>query len=215
MSDDMKKMAEIGLGGSSVTVFCGAAVVVLSILGLVHVLPHVMMTVAVIAASATLLLRGAAVTGELHAILAKVGKGRLHHAEIGGGLSADILAGVAGIVLGILALLGLKPLLLCSIAIIVLGMGLSMGSGLLSRLNSIKIAAAAEEHFIQRIAEEASSAAVGAILLVGLAAIVLGILSLIGIVKIELIFVALLAIGGVSLLAGTAFGAKLIEMLHH
>lgn len=215
MSDDIKKMAEVGLCGTSVGVFCGAAVVVLSILGLVNVFPHIMMTVAVIAASASILFRGAAITAELHKILAKVGKGRIHHAEIGGGMTADVLAGVAGIALGVLALLGVKPLLLCSVALIVLGTGLAMGCGVLSRLNSIKIAASEEEHFVQRLAEEASSAAIGAILLVGLAAVVLGILSLIGIVKVELILIGLLAIGGVTLLAGSAFGAKLIEFLHH
>ena len=61
---------------------------------------------------------------------------KLHAAEISRGITAEFLAGVAGIVLGILALLRIVPMTLMSVAVITYGGTLLLTSGESIWLNS-------------------------------------------------------------------------------
>lgn len=136
--------------------------------------------------------------------------------ELGGGMSVEVLTGAAGIILGILALLGLDPNTLVAIAIIAFGCGVVMGSGVISRLNSLKMelaGSAGTSH--HKVAHEIVSAAMGTQILAGLAAVILGILSLIGFAPITLNFVAILVLGAASLLSGSAITGRMLGMIRN
>src|SRR5699024_11252444 len=102
------------------------------------------------------------------------------------------------------------PELLTAISAIVLGCGLAISSKSVSRLNRIKIMYSGADKNAQHIARGAVEGAATAHILIGLGAIVLGILSIIGISPSVLTMVAVFAIGVDTLIigidgAGTSF----------
>jgi hypothetical protein len=207
-----KSIFGITLGRSVAGTIGGAAAVVLAILGLAGIYPHLLVSVATIAIGVSLLFKAIAIAAEYPRILARTDSSS---AELGGGMSAEFLAGCAGIVLGILALLGIEFEPLTSIAVIVFGCGLIMGSAVVSRLNALKASASGADSTAQKVVGEIVSGAMGMQVLVGVSAVVLGILSLIGIRPLTLTLVALLAIGASALLTGSAIAGKVIGIQHH
>lgn len=215
MTNSDKSIAQITLGRSLPGTIGGIAAVVLCILGLAGIYPLMFVSISVIAIGAALVFRGGVIAAEFSKLAAHFIGSKESNAELGGGASIELLAGIAGIVLGILSLLGFDANLLASIAIIVFGSALMMGSGVLSRLNSIKMSIANPEHNGHRMIEDLVSAATGTQILVGLAAIVLGILALIGLHTLTLNLVALLGIGAAILLSGSAITGKMIGLIRH
>jgi hypothetical protein len=195
-------MKELTLGGSSSAMLGGAAALVLSIVGLAGVAPHYLLSIAGIALGAGVLFEGGFIASEYGRILDLGGTETSAKVELGGGLSGEALAGIAAIVLGILSLLGIVPQVLMAIAAIVLGAGVVMGSGVMARLNALKIETSGNHETAQRLAKDAMSAAAGLQALVGLSAIVLGILALIGVASQTLTLVAMLALGAAALVSG-------------
>jgi hypothetical protein len=86
----------------------------------------------------------------------------------------------------------------------------------MARLNSLFV-----EHHLpgnevaRRVAGEMVSAANGAQALIGLAAIVLGIIGLVGLYPLTLSLVAFLCLGASVLLSGAAVSTKMLSALHH
>jgi hypothetical protein len=207
-----KKLFEITMGRSLSGSIAGAAAVVLSILGLAKIRPELLVAVATIAVGASLLLKALAITAEYPKLLSETSGNTI---EAGSGLSVEFLAGATGIILGILALLGVEFQSLISIAIIVFGVGLVFGVTLIKNINKLKAQIIGAESSVQQVMEEMVSASMGTQLLVGIGAIVLGILSLIGFKPLILSLVALLAIGGALLLTGSAVTGKMISLVKH
>ena len=145
-------------------------------------------------------------------LLAEVTEGRVDIAELGGGLSAEFIAGFGGVALGILSLAGVASMILMPIAAIAFGIALVMGSGVKARVNHLSISNRNEPKLVRQIAREALMAASGVEILVGMAAVALGILGVIGIYPIELSFVAVLAVGGMALFSGTALGGRMLSL---
>lgn len=195
-------------GGSIVEAAGGAAALVLAILGLATVLPQTLAAVATIAIGVALLAEGAAIGGRYARLVSKVEMNRTRTAELGGGTSAEFVAGGAGIVLGLLALLNVVPMTLTSVAAVIYGAALLLGSGATSRLNAM--ASRSEE---ADTAGEMVHAATGAQVLVGLSSAVLGIIALVGIAPETLVLVALLSVGATIVLSGTALTARMAELL--
>ncbi len=204
---------ELAVGESVAESFAGVAAVVLSILGLLGALPRPLSAIATICGSAALLLEGGAVATRLHRLSRALGAG---DADISGGLGAESFAGVAGVVLGVLSLLGVAQLVLLSVATIVLGAGLLLGSAAMTRVNSIRIAGGpAPTDAAGLIARESVYGASGAHVLVGLGMIVLGILALLGIDSLLFTLIAMLSLGAVLLLSGAAIGGRLLVAFRH
>lgn len=201
-----------GIGRSSSATIGGIVVIVLTILGLAGVFPGFMAAVSVIALGVALLLEGAAVAAEYDEVLTRMDPGALQHAELSGGMSAEMLAGGGGVVLGLLALIGVAPAVLMPVAVILFGASVAIGSGVTHRLNHLRIANSGASEKVQHIAEEATSTVAGADVLIGLGALVLGILGLVGVAPMTVTLVALLSIGAVSLLTGSVLGAKMVNM---
>ena len=184
----------------------------LAILGLAQIEPRFMIAIAAIALGAALIFDGAAVAAEYARILARSGNGAIRSVELGGGISTQIGGGVAAGVLGVLALLNLDATALMAIATIVLGATMVFSSGVSTRLNALKIETSGDHEVARRVAREALTAATGTEVLVGLAAVVLGILALVGIDPMTLILVAMLALGASVLLTGSAVVGKMLSV---
>lgn len=212
LSHDQKFAVETIYGGTLTEAIGGAGAVVLTILGLLNVLPVVMLSVATIGVGAGLLFQGSAIGAEYADLIDRAGAGQLHDMNIGGGLSVEILTGGAGVALGILALVGVAPLILTAAGAIVLGCGLAISSGSITRLNHRKIKASGAEIAAQNLAREAVRAASGTQVLVGLGAITLGILGIIGLNPLMLTMIAVLALGGATLLSGMSLNGSMLSI---
>lgn len=181
----------------------GATAVVLSILGLANLYPEYMVAVSTIAIGGVLAMQGAALGSRYTRFVAETGT-RHGASEIGTGLTAEFIAGSAAVALGILSLLGLDPKVLTPVAVIVLGSGMLIGAGVPGRIAHLAAGSQHSEHF----AGEALMAGAGAEVLVGGAAVVLGIIALVGAIPITLTLVALLAMGAATLMTGMALAGK-------
>lgn len=208
-----KAALETVSAGSSIEAIAGAIAVILSILALLNVLPQLLLTIAVIAVGAGLLVRGGTVAAEYSSLLTAVSNGRLSQSQLGAGASVEVLTGAAAIVLGVLGLLAVATELLISVAVIVLGVGVVMNSVTNLRLNDLKILYAGMSDTTLRVAREAVRTSSGSQIITGLAAVTLGILALVGLVTTLLNQIAVLALGAGAVLAGTAIGGRAMTVL--
>ena len=113
------------------------ATIVLTILGLAHVVPEFLVAIATIAFGATLLLHGSAMIAEYARASIRSSATAASAPLAGdGGLSAVLLAGAAGVVLGILALLGISTHDLTAIAVIAFGASLILSASSTLRVDT-------------------------------------------------------------------------------
>jgi hypothetical protein len=186
--------------GSLTEAFGGAAAVVLSILGLVHVAPLWLASIATIAVGVAFLVAGSAVAARFSRLLS--GKEpRVTREAIGEEVAMESLCGAAGVVLGILSLLGAGATTLLPVAAIVFGGGLLLESGTASRLHG----AGPWEH-------AAAGGIAGPEILIALSGIVLGILGLASFHPLVLSLVAMLSYGFAMLLSGTSLAARMLTL---
>lgn len=209
------RSARIVAGGTSIEAIAGVAGVVLAILGLAGISPMLMAAIACIAVGTAFVFEGAAISARYRKILDEVGHERRIELELGGGLGAEFIGGASGIVLGVLALLQLSPATLVAISVVVFGGTLLLSSATTYRVQSLPSAATPERARTERAARDMLAGSAGAQVLIGIGAIVLGILSLVGMGPMLLNLVALLAISAVLLLSGASLGGKIATLLPH
>lgn len=209
-----EKTMKVIARGSTGEAICGLAAVALAILGLAGVLPALLASIAVIVIGAALSLEGGTLAARHSELLSEIGGGDLSNIEIEGGMTTELIGGIAGITLGILALLGVDRLVLLSVSAIVFGGVLLLSSATLSRLNEIQMTSGHRDQS-QRIADYAVSSAAGAKRFVGLGGITLGILALIGVAAAPVLtLVAFLAVAVAELISGSAVSGKMTGILH-
>jgi hypothetical protein len=194
-----KAVHDVETGSLSETV-AGAGAVVLGVLGIFGLLPGVLDSIATIGAGFAVLV-GSMALGARAARL--IGERVASHREIGGGLGLAAMAGLAGVVLGILALLGVSRVELLSVTPVVLGAALLIGSAAMARFEQLLR--------IER-GTEAVYVASGAEALIGVGAVVLGILALSGIASLTLSLVAVLSVGAAVLMSGTSLTSQLLTL---
>ena len=175
-------------GARSAQAVGAIAAVVLAIVGLAGIDPNLLAAIAVLVVGAAILAHGWFGTSRYPQYSAA-------STTAGNAMGADVLGGLAGIVLGILTLLlgDSGKLTLLAVALLVYGTALLMST-----------AAVAQLRWRSQIAAQAGSptgtsvvipAVQGGHLLVGLGALTLGILAVIGLVPVTLILVGLLSLG--------------------
>ncbi|HXT10129.1 MAG TPA: hypothetical protein VN873_01095 [Candidatus Angelobacter sp.] len=164
------KRMESGLIGETVG---SVAVIALAIVGLAGVWPTVIAAVATIVLAAAIIIEGGLFAGTEMPF------------RLGEWTSTKPVAGLAALILGILALLGTAPATLLCVAAIVFGAALLFG-----RLTEGEIG--------------------GGQALVGIAAVVLGILGVVGLTQMTLVLVALLSLGVMELLVSLENGSKIV-----
>jgi hypothetical protein len=205
LSADKKTIAVIE-GGSSVEALGGLVTVVLAILGLARYDPLRMGGVASIVIGASLFVQGGAIASRWRSELRRLDGVRYDRNELIGGVSTEVFGGVVGIVLGILVLADVMPAVLLAVAAIVFGGALLLGGAAQPELANL--AAPPRRPTVQ----EAVEASGGIMVLVGVAAAVLGILSLLGVgPALTLALIAMLCIGGALLFAGGALATRFMR----
>lgn len=207
--------ARVIAGGSSLEVIGGAGAAVLAIVGLAGGLPGYMAAIATIAIGGALVAQGGSIAARWSEVMHELDGGQYERVEVGGGMSAEMLGGAAGIALGILALVGVMPLVLLSVAAIVFGGAVLFGGASMPELSELSLGPRASAN-ARRMTREAVKASGATMALAGIGAGVLGIIALIGAAgsqTLTLILVSMLALGGALLLSGTSLAGKVAKRL--
>lgn len=200
------------LGGSLAEGVMSGIALVLTLIGLSGIYPMFMLPIATIAIGAAFLIEGVAISSRFARLLAETSRDRLERAEFSAGLTSQYLGGAAGVVLGILSLLGVYPMVLVPVALIVFGATLLLSSGLTSRLNALETESSDESRRFKRVAHEAMTASAGGELMLGLGGATLGIIALAGILAGTLSLVGMLIISASALVTGAAGTTRMLSL---
>jgi hypothetical protein len=187
--------------------------VVLAIVGLASDYPRWLLGAATIAVGISFLIEGAAIASRLSELLHETTAGRVEMGELGTGVTGETLAGIVGIVLGILGSLNVYPNVVLPIAAIVYGAGLILGAGANLRINELIVVHREDTVAARQAIRQAVLATTGLQVFVGLAAVILGIVALAGSYPITLSLVAMLLIAGAFVLSDTAIAGRLMSVL--
>ena len=199
----------------------GIATIVLAVLGLAGVHPQMLVSIATVVFGVALLIQGGTMLSEYVKIIFPSRANGVAVDQFGGNsLSTVFLVGAAGVVLGVLALLGIHAETLTSIALIAFGTALVLSSNAVWHLHTLKHAALIDNETTGRrgseiLASEMASGSAGMQALAGLAAGILGILALVGtgIDSVVLILVALLALGATLVLTGSTLSGTVLSFM--
>ncbi len=178
------------------------AAVILAVIGLAGLLSNLLAAIATIVIGAGILAEGWSV-GSTYRQWSSVSGTAGQGSRTSGALTAEFLGGMAGIVLGILALFHGAADQLLAIALLVYGATLLLSSFSASQANW-------RSSFFSQSGMQSSAVTAGPVahsgqLLVGLGTVVLGILAVVGLAPMTLILVGLLSLGAVLLLAQFRF----------
>jgi hypothetical protein len=195
----------------------GIATIVLAIIALAGVHPEVILPIAVIVFGAALLIQGGTMLSEYASLIFPAGSTGTPSEQIGvGSLSTLFLVGAAGIVLGILALLGIATGVLSAIAVIAFGCALLLSSNSVRNLYMLQSSTSrstAARAGTELVAGEMASGSAGVQTLAGLASIVLGILAVLGINQSILMLAALIILGATIILTGSALSGLVVGFM--
>jgi hypothetical protein len=195
----------------------GLATIVLAIIGLTGAHAETITAIATIVFGAALLIEGGTMMTEYAHMIFPAGAATAPtHEFSGGSLSAVFAAGVAGIVLGILALVGIHAAVLTAIAAIAFGSALLFSSNAVWHLHMLKRSAVPGSEWrsgADIVVAELGQGATGMQALAGLAAIVLGILALILTSSGVLTLTALLIAGAAIVLSGSAASEAFLSLM--
>jgi hypothetical protein len=185
----------------------------LAIIGLAGVKPEIMVSIATIVFGAALLIQGGAMLTEftLTEMTPEAGT-----PTTGGGISALFLVGFAGIVLGILALLGVYAPVLTPVAAIAFGAALVISSSAVWQLlttRSFEARFQARSPMLRVMASEVAAGSAGLQAMLGLAVIVLGILAVAGVFTAGLTLIAFLVAGAAIVLTGSTLSGTMIGFM--
>lgn len=205
---EIRRIAKFEVTGSVSEGLLGIGAAVLAIIALFGIMPVLMEAIATIAIGAAFFLHGGAMGARYNRLAALTTENKYQATEFGGTISVEMLGGIAGIALGILALLGIATQTLIGSAVVVFGASLIIGAGAVDRLNQM-VSAVWEEESVKKIANNASQTVMSLELLVGVGAVTLGVLSLIGIYPLTLCVVGLLSLGASDFLTGSAISNSL------
>jgi hypothetical protein len=165
--------------GSAVKTVGGIAVAVLAILALLGVIPAILMPIAGIVFGVAMLFEGLGITSEYRKLGRWLADTSAERIELAGGTGIEVAVGVAAIVLGILALVGVAPATLIPVLVIAGGAGLMIAVGTVHRLSDLQLMTTGASDFGRSLRHESIAGAAIVQTMGGLAALVLGILSLI------------------------------------
>ncbi len=211
-------LQEAATYGGLVDAIGGIATIVLAIIALTGVHDMTLAGIATIVFGVALLIQGGTMLSEYTRMSTPAGMSAMgEETGSGGGLSALFLVGIAGIVLGVLALLNIYAQTLISISVIAFGAGLLLSSNSVWHLYRSKRSAhrlggptSSGEVFASEMA--AGSAVMQS--LAGLAAGILGILAVTGTANPAILaLVGLLVLGATVLLTGSSLSAMVMGLM--
>lgn len=157
----------------------GIAVAVLAILALIGLIPGILLPIAGIVFGVAMLFEGMGITAEYRKLGRWLSDTTSERVEGTGGAGVELVVGVATMVLGILALIGVARATLMPVLVIVAGVGLIIAVGTVHRLSELQFMTVDASDFGRHLHRESTAGAAITQTLAGVAALVLGILSLI------------------------------------
>ena len=205
--------------GGVVDAIGGAATIILAIVALSGVSQSILGAIATVVFGAALLIQGGTMLTEFTKLMVPPGAaGTAEEVVGGGGLSSLFLVGAAGIVLGVLSLVGIASQTLTAAAVIAFGGALLLSSNSVWHLYRAKQAsyragAARTLSGAEFLAGEMASGSAVLQCLSGLAAIILGILAVTGTNPNVLILVGLLVLGATVLLTGSTLSGAVMGFM--
>lgn len=200
----------------------GIATAVLAVIGLAGWRPELLAGVATIVFGAALLIQGGTLLSEYSMIYTPAGALQTASDAVGGdGLAAMFPVGIAGIVLGILALIGVASYTLTSVSVIAFGAALMLSAQSVRRLyrmqadaRRVSVSSYTTREFL---AGEMASGSAGIQFVAGLAALVLGIIAVImsatTVRSGVLTLVALLVVGLTNIISGSALSGLVLSFM--
>ncbi len=209
------RAAQTAAYGGLIDALGGIATAVLAIIGLTGVDPVGMAGIATIVFGAALLIQGGTILSEYTSMIS-AGPPIPVEAASGDGLSAVFVVGATGIVLGVLALLGIVPEALTAVAVIAFGSALVLSSGTVRQLYLLQtqiLQLAAPRSTNELLAGQMAAGSAGVLLLAGIATTVLGILAVSGHNPATLTLSALLLVGVTVLLTGSTLSGLVLSFM--
>lgn len=195
-----------------------AAAVALSILGLAGVRTAALLAIATIVVGGTFLLEAGAVGVRYERLVddvARRGEQRIRATEVGGGLAADTIAGLTGVVLGVLSILNVVPWALPPIALLAFGGGLLLGCAGARRLESWRLQRAMRGGTSGRGAILAADAITTIRLIVAIGSMALGIVALFRLAPAKPTLAGLIGVGCALLLTAASMGVPIVVGRRH
>ena len=171
----------------------------LAVIGLEHFAALSLLAIATIVVGAALLFEGGVIAARFSALASLMGETPF---RLRGWMVTEFIAGVGAIALGILAVLHFAPFILVPIAAMALGISQMAISGLNTRLNALEISRSRSGGSDQEEARESVMPYTGIGGIMGLGALVVGLIALAGIDPIVLGLVAILSIAAAHLVNG-------------
>jgi hypothetical protein len=213
------RSTEAGAYGGLLDAIGGIATAVLAIIALSGYAHEVLAGVAIIVFGAALLVQAGTLLTEFAsmAVPGSMSATSIGTEAIGGdGVSAMFIVGAAGVVLGILALLGVTATVLTSVAIIAFGAAFLLSAGSarhLHQMQSMMRRGALGQSGSELIAGQMAAGSGGLQMLSGISAIVLGILAVCGVYRVELTLVALLVLGLSIMMTGGSLSGMVLSFM--
>jgi hypothetical protein len=189
----------------------GIAVIVLAIIALAGVSAEALTSIAAIVIGVGLMVQAFNSAAEHSKMMTANAATSAHAAaDFGGDVMVDCMCGLTGIVLGILALVGMNAAHLLPPALIVFGGALLVSGAVSARPRTLAMSGSGSE--AMSVTYQGSAAAGGMEILIGLAAIVLGILSLLTTGTWVLVLVGFIAVGAAMLLVSATFSGAVMRL---
>jgi hypothetical protein len=199
--------------GSSIETIGGLAAIVLAVIGVTGFHQIYMLSAAAIAAGIALVAEGGSIAARWHDVLRRLDGERFDRSELIGGIGTEVFGGIVGIVLGVLSLAGVIPFVLLPVAAIVFGGSLLLGGAAQPDLEEL---VPERDPRYRRYTRDAIQASGGVMVMVGIAAAVLGILALLKVgPMLTLSLVAMLCVGAALLVAGGALTARFARRVRY
>jgi hypothetical protein len=210
-----ERSTEAASFGGLVDAIGGIATIVLAIVALAGVHANILVPITVIVFGTALLIQGGAMLSE-YARFMFPAVTTVSSAEpfAAGSVSSVFLIGAAGIVLGVLALLGIEAETLSAIAVIAFGSALVLSANSVRHLYLLRMSTRpGGARGGEVLAGEMASGSAGMQMLAGLVAAVLGILAIAGAKPAVLTLAALIVLGATVVLTGSALSGMALSFM--
>jgi hypothetical protein len=194
----------------------GIALIVLAILALAKVDPMLLNAIAVIVAGIALLIEDRSVRARYGGVMSYAAARSPETATTPDGVSAGTLAGISGIVLGILAILGIAAAVLMAVAIIIFGaavlfdFAVGAQTTMFRQITMFRMMDREGSEQAIRIGRAPASTWNSSAVLIAVALITLGIRALAGLTTSILVTVGLLGLGAYLFLQNAAIAGSLL-----
>jgi hypothetical protein len=190
----------------------GIALIVLAILALAKIDPMLLNAIAVIVAGIALLVADRSIRTRHAGMMSYTAAYTPEVAAVSDGVSAGTLAGISGIVLGILAILGIAGIVLTAVALIIFGAAVlfDFAAGAQAMMFRPVYREGVEQSV--RVMHTAAPTGNSSAILIAVALVTLGILALAGLVSSILVTVGLLGLGAYLFIQNAAIAGSLFGM---